>query len=247
MMEAAAHQAEYVQLKRSIARDIVIAANRFELLPEPLPFSIAGISSAFVPRPISLDATRLDQIQFGPKSATCIYVGRRGWHIDATVPFQPPPEDAVHYICAAVAERLETRAFELPIDPVVESGFGVLDHLARNNGRVVVVVDARVIGVDPFMAWLRAFDEKRLSNCATIVLGAASDLRVAELLPRSASEPLVLFHVPNTPDALDFAVEKSLALLHDLIALNSNPGSPIDRVTQHRTIPGFGGSGNVAA
>ena len=247
MMETAAHQSEYIELRRNIARDIVIAANRFELPPEPRPFSIAAVPSAFVPKPVPLDPRSLDRLVFGPKSATCVYVGPRGWHVDPTVPFRPPAEDAVPYICAAVAERLETCAYELPIDPAAAPGFDVLDHVAKSNGRVVVVVDSRVLGVDPFNAWLRAYDERRFANCATIILGAARELRAAEILPLSASEPRIVFHAPNTADALDFAVEKSLAILHDAIALNSTPGSPIDRATQHRTIPGFGASTDVAA
>jgi hypothetical protein len=159
--------------------------------------------------------------------------------------FRPPDEDAVTYICAAVAERLQTRAYELPIDPASAPGFDILEHVARNNGRVVVVVDSRVIDIAPFQAWLRTYDEKRFSNCATIVLGATQELRVADILPLSASEPRVVFHAPNSADALDFAVEKSLGILHDVIALSSNPGSPIDRTTEHRTMPGF--TGHVAA
>jgi hypothetical protein len=245
MMETAASHLEYVALRRSIARDIVIAANRFELPKEPRPFQLAAISSAFVPRPMPLDPRSIDRAGFGPKSATCVYVGRRGWHIDPAVPFRPPQEDAVPYICAAVAERLESRAYELSIDPAAAPAFELLDHVARNNGRVLVVVDWRVIDVDPFKSWLRSYDERRFTNCATIVLGATREVRAADVLPLSASEPRLVFHAPSTADALDFAVERSLAVLHDEIAQNSKSDA-IDRETQHRTIPGFN-SKNVAA
>ena len=244
MMETAAHQAEYVNLRRGIARDIVIAANRFTLPTEPLA-SLVGVSSAFVPRPVPLDPRALDRAVFGPKSATCVYVGRPGWHIDPAVLFRPPDEDAVTYICASVAERLQTRAYEFPIDPASTGAFDILEHIAGNNGRVVVVVDSSVIHIDPFQTWLRTYDEKRFPNCATIILGDARELRVGDVLPLSASEPRVVFHAPKTADALDAAVETSLAILHDVIALSSNPGSPIDRATEHRTIPGF--SGHAAA
>jgi hypothetical protein len=247
MMEHAAYQAEYVELKRNIARDIVIAANRYELPTAQLPFSIAGVPSAFVPQPRALNTNDLDRLLFGPKSALCVYVGRSGWHADVRVPFRPPAEDAVPYICAAVAERLETRAFELAIDPATAFAFDVLDHVAENNGRVVVVVDSRVMDVEPFRAWLRTYDEKRFTNSATIILGADHDVKPAEILPVTASDPHVVFHALNTADALDFAIEKSLVVLHDLIALNSDPRSPIDRVTRHRTIPSFDGPANVAA
>jgi hypothetical protein len=245
MMETAAHREEYVRLRRSIARDIVIAANRFELEHEPRPFELTAVPNAFLPRPLTLHPRSLDRTTFGPKSTTCVYVGRHGWHVDEAVPFRPPAEDAVPYICAAVAERLESSAYEMAIDPGSAAGFDILDHIARNNGRAVVVVDWRSVQADPFKTWLNTYDawlsaehEPRLGNCATIVLGAEGEVRAADLLPLSASDPHLVFHAPSTADTLDFAVEKSLAILHDEIAAKSKSDA-IERETQHRTIPGF--------
>jgi hypothetical protein len=238
MIESTIHQADYVALKRSIAKDIVSAANRFRLPEERVPLSMASVRNAFVPQPMPLDPATLDATVFGPKSALYVYVGSRGWHSHIESPFRPPDEDGAAYICAAIAERLETQPRELAINPGVSDSLDVLEHVARNNGRVIVLIDSRVIETAPFDSWVRAYDERLFKNCATIVVGATTEEQATRALPLTAVRSKgFLFYELNEAEALARVVETSLDKLHDVIASNSDPGSPIDRSTTHTSLP----------